>query len=192
MKEKISNWLVVAHNTFPITFKFAARGAISGGLAGFTLSLVYSALFGIPFALIGSFFFIFLDDKLHVIAKVGTSFLLVITILVVLIIQCVLPATLIGMAGGTVTGLGVKMTSRIPKRIPLQTEFLSLLFWIPLTVIVANTILPIAFFPASENEFFKWLYIIVPSVIFVITMIFVTKISSSPFIKTFHQTESFK
>jgi hypothetical protein len=183
MKEKINRWLIGAHNTFPITFKFVARGVISGGTLGFALSLGYSVLFGIPFALIGSFFFIFLDDKLNGIEKIGMGFLMIATVLVVLIVECVLPATAIGMVGGALTGFGVKIASRFRKLIPLQTELLSVLFWIPLTAIIANSVLPVIFLPASEDDFFKWLFIFVPSIIFVVAMAFVAKVSSSPFIK---------
>lgn len=183
MKQIMKHWLIVAHNTFPISFKYAARGAISGSFAGFMLSFIYSMLFGIPFSVIGTIVFFLGDTSMKGMAKVGNSLLLPITVIGLLIFQCVLPSVLIGAVSGTITGLGVKVLNRRAKKFTVQTGVLIGLFWTAIAFILLTFVVPYIFSSGLESSFDQSIFLVIPSAIAIGAMIYVARVSSSPMIK---------
>jgi hypothetical protein len=183
MKTSINNWLLWAHNNFPTTIKFIARGAISGGIAGFVLSLAYSMLFGVPFALLGVLLII-VDERSKGVGDIVVGLQAAALMLSSVIAQVVLPAIGIGTVGGSLTGFGVRLVSQATKRFPVRLELLSILIWTPLTFFIATTALPKLIFGGPADAGRESLFIFIPSVIFVFAMAYVARVSSSPFIKT--------
>jgi len=179
----MNHWFLWAHNNFPTTIKFVARGAISGGIAGFVLSLAYSMLFGVPFALLSALLFVG-DERSKGVGDIVVGLQAAALVLSSVIVQAVLPATGIGIVGGSLTGFGVSWMSRATKIFPIRPELLSVLFWTPVTLFIANTALPTIIFRGPVDDGSAWLFIFIPSVIFIFAMAYVAKVSSSPFIKT--------
>ena len=103
--------------------------------------------------------------------------------------QVVLPAIGIGAVGGSLTGFGVRLVSQATKRIPVRLELLSIMFWLPLTFFIASTALPKIIFGGAVDTMREWLFVFIPSVIFVFAMAYVAKVSASPFIKAAPNSE---
>jgi hypothetical protein len=178
----LARWLMSAHSSFPLPLKFVLRGVIAGSGLGFVLSLGYSMLFGLPFALV-VFVALLTDLKSQGIVAIGNGLLAVAFIVSALIVQFGLPATVIGSVGGAITGAGVRLASQAINNSPFRAILLSTIFWILPASIAADVLLPELLLRGYRTDFERWAVAGVPSALFVGAMACVARRVLIPFVK---------
>ena len=183
MRKIITQFLEIAHLKIPLPIKWLARGAISGAEAGFMLSLMYSMLFILPY----SFFILVLtisDNQSKGIDVLAGDISAILTTVSPVFPQFIFPFAAIGLISGAVTGIGMYLTTKFTMISSFHAILFSIVFWIPITYFVSTQILSkhVRMWQ-TMNDFQLFLFLFIPSFLFVYAMAYAANNSLQPFIQ---------